>query len=839
MPLKSFWSACAVIACVFAAGLAFYSTQALNPPRALPKDAPAEQFSAHRAIEHAFACSKESHPAGSKNDDRVAQYFMDTLKEMGVEAEFMSKPTVYGGTVQLQQAVIGRIPGTDNTGAIAFSAHYDSVPYGPGATDDISGCITMLEAARAFTKLPQMRNDLLFIFADAEEIGGYGAKGFCSHPLAEKIGVITELDVRGVAGPALIYEMSSGNGALIAELRKADGVLPLTSSLMYAVYKASPFGSDFGKFRDAGMKGYSLAYIDNFAWYHTANDSPEHISPNSIQHFGEFTMNISKHFGNADFGKVTLATKDDIFFNTLGFHLVQYPMSHATPFAVFAIAALLTVIVAGFAKKRIRVGGFVLALLLFPLTAALSAGIALAMLSAAFGYENVVHLYTVKVTYIPEPRAFYEGNLYCYAFGLMALAVAGLIYCAASRRLRAEELHAAALTWLCPVLVGTVLTFSGGSYLFMWPILFGALGLALICLGNRETGPGPLLLLVAVLFAVPALCLLPPGWRSLMWMVNLLGAPLLAVLAVVLLLNLMPALTLLGRVRHSWMVWIVAALVAGAMLGGGIMVNKPSKDRPVMNSVTYTANLDKNEAWWMSEDMKVDEWTRQFFPDGRRGEIDDIDPGTKGDHFLRATAPVAQNLTGVRIDTVKDEAVDGKRRLTLRLHTNDAPFRVHLRQTEGPAITAATVNGMTVPAGEQSLSINFDLFAKDGYELVLETTPGEALSFEANQEVYGFPNVPGITPRPDYMIPESNILRNGISLRGEHMYVKNSFQVAAGPAVITPAPETVAAPAPVEVSAPVATPDAVAVPAPVEAPTPVVAPDAAQAPPTTAAVPGQ
>ena len=31
----------------------------------------------------------------------------------------------------------------------------------------------------------------------------------------------------------------------------------------------------------------------------------------------------------------------------------------------------------------------------------------LAMLAAIFGYDNMVHLYTVKFTYIPEPRAFY------------------------------------------------------------------------------------------------------------------------------------------------------------------------------------------------------------------------------------------------------------------------------------------------------------------------------------------------------------------------------------------------------------------------------------------------
>ena len=779
---RQFPAVYALMACIFAIGLGFYSVYALQPPHALPKDAPADQFSAHRAIEHAFACSGESHPAGSRNNDAVAQYFLDKLREMGVEAEFMRKPSVNGSTVQWQQAVIGRIPGTDNTGAIAFSAHYDSVPYGPGATDDISGCIAMLETARAFMHQPRMRNDLLFIFADAEEVGGYGAQGFCSHPLAQKIGVITELDVRGVAGPALIYETSSDNSPLIPELRKATarGVMPITSSLFFAIYEMSPFGSDFTKFRNAGMKGYSLAYIDRFAWYHTANDSPAHISPDSIQHFGAHAMGISRHFGNADFAKLTLATRNDLYFNTLGFRLVQYPMSHGTPLAVGAVVALLAVIAAGMAKGRIRVGGFAAALLLFPVAAVLSAAAALAMLSAAFGFDNMVYLYTVKFTYIPEPRAFYDGNLFCCSFGLMALALSGLVYWAAARRLRAEELHAAGMTWLCPLLAVFLLYLPGGSYLAMWPVFFGALGLALICLGNRETGPGPLLLLISLLFAAPALCLLPPGWQALMWMVSILGAPLVAVLAVVLLLNLMPAVSLVSRVRRAWLVFPAAALAALIMLGTGILIGKPSKDRPLMNSVAYAANLDKNEAWWMSEDLKVDEWTRQFFPEGKRGAIDDILPDKKGDHFLRAPAPVARQFKGLRCETVGDGVVDGKRRITLRLRTDDATRHVRLRQTQGPGVTGATVNGVPVTSDGGPLSLNFDLFAQDGYEVVLETAPGAVLSFEADQEVYGFPDIPGITPRPEYMVPESNIMRNGISLRSQHMYVKNTIQVAAG-----------------------------------------------------------
>jgi Peptidase family M28 len=258
---------CALLAGLFALGLGYYSIHAIHPPHALPKDAPADQFSAQRAIEYAFACSRQSHPAGSLNNDRVAEYFYNALRELGVETEFMRKPAVEGNHITLQRAVIGRIRGTNSTGAIAFSAHYDSVPYGPGASDDISGCISMLEAARALMHQPRIGNDVIFVFADAEEIGGFGAQGFCSHPLAKSVGIMNELDMRGVRGPALIYETSSGNGALIGELRKAraDGVLPVSSSMMVSVYERSPFGTDFTRFRGAGMSGYNVAFIDKFA----------------------------------------------------------------------------------------------------------------------------------------------------------------------------------------------------------------------------------------------------------------------------------------------------------------------------------------------------------------------------------------------------------------------------------------------------------------------------------------------------------------------------------------------------------------------------------------------
>jgi len=53
--------------------------------------------------------------------------------------------------------VLARIPGTANTKALAMEAHYDSVPYGPGADDDCGGVGVTLELARILKQGPPLK----------------------------------------------------------------------------------------------------------------------------------------------------------------------------------------------------------------------------------------------------------------------------------------------------------------------------------------------------------------------------------------------------------------------------------------------------------------------------------------------------------------------------------------------------------------------------------------------------------------------------------------------------------------------------------------------------------
>ena len=148
-------------------------------PYPVPASAPPDQFSAERAHHHIATVCTAPQPAGSLRNDEACAYIQKELERLGVETERIH---VYDKTgerqVSRRRAVLGRIRGTNPTKAFAMDAHFDSVAWGPGATDDWAGVAGMLEAARAIKNSSPLQNDIIFVFADQEEFNMGGAKAF-------------------------------------------------------------------------------------------------------------------------------------------------------------------------------------------------------------------------------------------------------------------------------------------------------------------------------------------------------------------------------------------------------------------------------------------------------------------------------------------------------------------------------------------------------------------------------------------------------------------------------------------------------------------------------------
>ncbi|HNG93965.1 MAG TPA: M28 family peptidase, partial [Acidobacteriota bacterium] len=112
-----------------------------TPPAVLPATAPPTEFSAERAMTHLWAIAQRPHPSGSIEHQKVREYLVAQLKGLGLQTEVQETTALVdrwetAGTVH---NILARFPGTNPTKAVMLAAHYDSVPTGPGASDDGAG----------------------------------------------------------------------------------------------------------------------------------------------------------------------------------------------------------------------------------------------------------------------------------------------------------------------------------------------------------------------------------------------------------------------------------------------------------------------------------------------------------------------------------------------------------------------------------------------------------------------------------------------------------------------------------------------------------------------------
>ena len=128
-----------------AAGLGL-ALQGLRPPAPRPANAPADNFSALRAMADVDFLAAAPRPVGSPHHEAARDFLEQRLRGLGAECEVQD--SVVSGVPVAN--LIARFPGDGSArGAILLCAHYDSVAAGTGAGDDAMGCAVVLEIARA------------------------------------------------------------------------------------------------------------------------------------------------------------------------------------------------------------------------------------------------------------------------------------------------------------------------------------------------------------------------------------------------------------------------------------------------------------------------------------------------------------------------------------------------------------------------------------------------------------------------------------------------------------------------------------------------------------------
>jgi len=582
------------LALILLSGLALWGTR---PPPAVSASTDVNVFSAARAMSHLMQIARQPHPIGSDEADRVREYLMEQLRALGGEVHVeQAIGTAHQGRnfhSGLVNNIVARFPGQATTRAILLVAHYDSVPEGPGAADDGAGLVVILEAIRAFRAGSPSRNDLVILFSDGEEARGLlGAQAFAAgHPdLADRIGIMVNLEARGSSGPALMFETSDHNGALIRGFARS-APYPMATSLMAAIYKLLPNDTDFTPLKAAGVSGLNFAFLETYRSYHTRLDTIEHLDPRSVQHLGANVLGIIRHFGNLALPQKKEA--DLIYCNWFGSGLLVYPAWLA--WVVGLLAPILFVVGCVFSATRgeltlLRIvagfGSFFLQLA--------------TILGGSFGAFAVARLIAGE---------FLEGDTFSNQLlfvGVMAtgFGLALTVHRFLGNRIGLENLAIGQLFAVALLTLILCRLLAGGSYVLQWPLVFAMAGLLVgACLVE------PTRSICQFVFLIPAILILVP--LAYMFFVALnFTYPALTAAAFLLAILLAMSPPLFDRLAGRLNVSLAAVfLLSASLIAVGIRLSKWSANHPRRDTLIYSVNADENKAKWVSYDAQPDAWT--------------------------------------------------------------------------------------------------------------------------------------------------------------------------------------------------------------------------------------
>lgn len=740
----------ALLCIALLAGLAL---QRLRGPEPVPADAPPQEFSSGRAAKHVAEVARESHPIGSAAHARARDYILGELSRLGVPAEVQRTTALGPGRGERVSAatvenIVGVHKGTAGGKAVMLVAHYDSVATGPGAGDDAAGVASVLEVLRALKAGPPLRNDVVALFTDGEEAGLLGAWGFVGeHQLAREVGLVLNFEARGAGGPSLMFETSGGNGWLIEEFGKAAS-RPVASSLSYELYKLLPNDTDLSAFKKSGMAGLNFAFFDDAERYHTALDTAAGLDERSLQHHGLYGLELTRHFGNlaTDYPKAS----DAIYFDILGFTVVSYSASWAVPLAILATVLLAFAVWLGLRRKAFTLSGVGVGALLVPVAAA-------TVWLAVSGVWRVVAL--LRPDYALFGRGeIYNSDYYASGFSALAAAVTTGLYVLLRGRFGALGLAvgAAVCWWVLAAL--SSLYFPGGSYLFLFPLVFALVALiAGAYAGGGEGVTAGRFALLAVC-AVPALVLcVPMASLAFSGLTVRMGAPVAGFVALLAGL-LLPLIELVVR-RRGWLLPAGLALAGLGLIAAGVAAGGFSRERPRPTNLFYALNGDTGGAVWASVNREPDEWTSQFFKPAQRGELREFFPSSSRAH-LRAAAP-AFPLTPPACELLEEGTDGGLRTLRLRVRSQrQAPtlsFYLENAAVERGAVNGKALEPRAQADGDARWELRYYGVPAEGLDLSLTVRPNGPLKVRVVDQSYGLAEVSGagFGARPAGLMPMS------------------------------------------------------------------------------------
>jgi len=664
-----------------------------------------------------------------------------------IESSFVCSS--YGSCGEVNN-VVARTDGREPGAAVMVSAHYDSVPAGPGASDDGASVASILEIARALKTSVPMRHPIVLLIDDGEEAGLLGAEAFVARdPLAKDVRAVVNLEARGTSGPSVMFETGSANQWLMG-LYCAAVAHPETSSIFYSIYKLLPNNTDFRVFKNAGYQGFNFAFVGDVMRYHTPRDTFDVTSANSMQQQGDNALATLRALASS-----SLQSNDEsdaVFFDFLNWKMIWWPAQWTIGFAAIALALLFCETLMLVHRRWMRVSHFLVgvgAWLLMLFLGGLFATILCSLLGAAGVFPRKWVAYP-----IPLIVAF-------WALGFVAVAVAGVTF---YRKAGLWGFWSGSwVGWGCVALILALLRPSF-SYVFVLPAAAAAVvGLAIVFMPMASDYSTTLVVVVPGVLATMITA-------EIIWFLyDALGKTgLLGITALVTLL-VSPLAPLFGSPRSRFRWILVSSAIAAVLVGAGLSLVFPafSAESPGTLNLEYYQDANTAQSYWIADPSS--QWMPQTLLNAARFRTTDasIDPWNIAGSFI-AKAPLL-DLPPPALTIQQVSSSQGKRSYIAGLRSQRGAPLVGVAFPPDSQVELISVQGYMFPPWQQERLRQYSTdgwrsyscwtTALEGVQIQFTAPSTKPLSLFLLDESYGLPPEGKFLQdaRPSTVVP----IRNG------------------------------------------------------------------------------
>lgn len=665
-------------------------------------DAPAEVFSVERARSAVEPIVEDPRVPGTPAHAAARDYLAGRLSELGWRTDISEGIGSAGSTGDAIERlgridnIVATLPGTDPTGTVLIAAHYDTVPGSPGAADDGIGIATALEVARALDATGPHRNTIGVLLTDGEESGLLGAEAFgraVAQSAPDTPMVVINNEARGSGGLPAIFRTSTPNGDLVRIVSGIPGAALDTGS--QSAFELMPNDTDFTRFEEAGLAGLDAAITGSSANYHSATDTADRLSSESLQRMGEVTLAAAGELAETD-----LATIDSG--GSVVAAAVLDRTVHAPRWVEWLVVTATVLGAAAVVIVRRGAGDRWAAL-----SVAAVAGVAIIPIGAA----AAVVPWWVTAILNPTMVSSVVGDPYrpgALQIAGMVTAVAAAMVVAGVLRLRLSRSEVGVGFLLGAVLLVVVAALLPGYGLVLGAAVLPAV-LGALLIGRARPAIAAMVTAVA---AAAAVAILVPFAVAIFDIGLEIGGAAAGLVAIVLFGCLHPIIDLLVTRRSPRLRDIVPVVAVGlvavvALSVTAVVANTSSVRQPMQESIVYAVDADTRSAQFVGSTDPKSGWAQQLMPDRGAVEL----PGTDSQTLPYGSAPVV-DLAAPELTVLSDNRDGDRRTLEVRVSSGRVASAIYLRTVgdvtvAGPVVVAGREVSTADGADRAGLSVRF------------------------------------------------------------------------------------------------------------------------------------